>query len=172
MTTKLFLGFLSMLFVFATVAINPAATQEKQMPQAPNIEGTYKFISRKLPDGTVQGPPDVMGLLTYTKSYRNFNVMWKDTKGKFFSFSYVAAYKLTATEYSETNIFNITNDQIGGKEISYDISSQTGTSPVTVKDGRIEFKPPFFNEPSVVFEGDKITATAPGRFIDIWEKVQ
>ena len=36
--------------------------------QAPSIEGTYQLISRKLPDGTVLKPPDIMGLQTYTKS--------------------------------------------------------------------------------------------------------
>jgi hypothetical protein len=30
--------------------------------QAPSIEGTYQLISRKLPDGTVLKPPDIMGL--------------------------------------------------------------------------------------------------------------
>jgi len=54
-----------------------------QAPSAPSIEGTYKLSSRKLPDGTVLKPPDIMGLLTYTKSHRNFNIVWKDATGKF-----------------------------------------------------------------------------------------
>ena len=37
--------------------------------------------------------------------------------------------------------------------------------------GRIQFKLPF-DPPAVVFEGNKITATAEGRFVDVWEKVQ
>src|SRR5206468_12254473 len=63
--------------------------------EAPSIEGTYKLVSRELPNGTKQGPPDVLGLLTYTKEYRNFNVYWKDASGKSFSVSYIAKYKLT-----------------------------------------------------------------------------
>jgi hypothetical protein len=55
--------------------------------QVPSIEGTYQLVSRKMPDGTMQGPPDIMGLLTYTKSHRNFNVIWKNAQGKFFSHS-------------------------------------------------------------------------------------
>ncbi len=172
MKAKLFLGFVSMLFVITIVALSLAAEQQKkQVSQVPSIEGTYKLIVRKLPDGTLQGPPDVMGLLTYTKSYRNFNVIWKDAKGKFFSLSYMATYKLTATEYSETSKFFIKSDQIGGKGISYDISGQSGSSPVTLKDGRLHFKLPLYNEPWVVFEGDRMTAIAPG-FVDVWEKVQ
>jgi hypothetical protein len=139
--------------------------------QAPSIEGTYQLISRKLPDGTVLKPPEIMGLWTHTKSHRNFNLVRKDATGKFSSRSTVSTYKLTATEYSETVLFSIVNDQIGGKEIVYDLSSQTRSVPVTVEGGRIQFKSPF-TPPTLVFEGNKITATAEGGFIDVWEKVQ
>jgi hypothetical protein len=37
------------------------------LAQAPNIEGTYRLVSRTLPDGTVQKPPDVIGLQTYER---------------------------------------------------------------------------------------------------------
>jgi hypothetical protein len=53
--------------------------------QVPSIEGAYQLVSRKLPDGTVQSPPNIMGALTYTKTHRNFNVMWKNAQDKFFS---------------------------------------------------------------------------------------
>src|SRR5262245_20438137 len=70
--------------------------------QTPSIEGTWQFVSRTLPDGTVLKPPDMMGLFTYTKTHRNVNVVRKDATGKFSSTSSVSTYKLTATEYSET----------------------------------------------------------------------
>jgi hypothetical protein len=139
--------------------------------QAPSIEGTYQLISRKLPDGTVLKPPDIMGLFTHTKTHRSFNIVLKDATGKFSSRSAVSTYKLTATEYSETVLFSIVNDQIGGKDIVYDLSSQTRSVPVTVEGGRIQFKSPF-TPPTLVFEGNKITATAEGGFVDVWEKVQ
>jgi hypothetical protein len=139
--------------------------------QAPSIEGTYQLASRKLPDGTVQSPPNIMGALTYTKTHRNFNVIWKDAQGKFFSYSLVSTYKLTPTEYSETILFSILNDQISGKEIVYNLSRPTQSIPVKVEGRRIQLKLPF-DPPSVVFEGDKMTATAEGQFVDVWEKVQ
>jgi hypothetical protein len=64
----------------------PSFAGEPSRPQAssaPTIDGTYQLSSRKLPDGTVLKPPDIMGLLTYTKSHRNFNIIWKDATGKF-----------------------------------------------------------------------------------------
>jgi hypothetical protein len=138
--------------------------------QKPSIEGTYRIVSRTLPDGTVKKAPDVMGLLTYTKTQRNFNIVYKDDKGKFFSYSLVSTYKFTATEYTETILFSILNDQIGGKDIVYDLAGKTQTAAVKVSGGRIEFKPPF-DPPTMVIEGKKITATAPGMFVDVWEKV-
>jgi hypothetical protein len=111
--------------------------------QVPSIEGTYQLISRQLPDGTVLKPPDIMGLFTFTKSHRNFNIVLKDATGKFNSYSLVSTYKLTPTEYSETRLFSILNDQIGGKDIVYDLSGKTQSVPVKMEGGRLQFKPPF-----------------------------
>ena len=140
--------------------------------EAPSIEGTYKLVSRELPNGTKQGPPDVLGLITYTKEYRNFNVYVKDATGTSFSISSISTYKLTDKEYSEKNIYYMVNDEGGGKGVTYDVSGSTAISPVSVKDRRIEFQLPLHGEPSVVFEGDKLTATRKGAFIDYWGKVK
>jgi len=56
--------------------------------------------------------------------------------------------------------------------VSYDLSSSTGTSPVSITERRIEFQLPLHGEPSVVFEGDKFTATRKGAFVDHWERVK
>jgi hypothetical protein len=138
--------------------------------QTPSSEGTYQLVSRKLPNGTMLKPPDIMRLFTYTKTHRNFNIVQKDATGKFASYSLVSTYTLTPTEYSETLLFSIRTDQIGGKDIVYDLSGKTPSVPVTIDAGRLQFKLPF-DPPAVVFEGDKMTATAEGQFIDVWEKV-
>jgi len=137
-----------------------------------SIEGTYRLVRRDLPDGTKQWPPDFLGLMTYTKQYRNFNVYWKDAKGKLFSIAYVATYKLTEKEYSERSEYHMLNDEISGTGVTYDLSGLSGTSPVAIKSGRIEFQLPLYGEPFVVFEGDKFTASRPGAFVDHWEKVK
>lgn len=140
--------------------------------QAPSIEGTYKFISRQLPDGSMLKPPDIiMGLWTYTKSDRIFNFVRKDATGKFLSLSIVSTYKLTATDYSETLLFSIRNDQISGKGIVYDLSGKTQSVPVKIDGGRIQFKLPF-ERPTVMFEGNKISATNEAGIVDVWEKVE
>jgi hypothetical protein len=142
-----------------------------QASSAPSIEGTYRLVARQFPDGTTLKPPEIMGLWTYTKTHRNFNIVRKDATGKFSSRSSVSTYQLTATEYSETVLFSIVNDQIGGKDIVYDLSGQTRSAPVTVAGGRLQFTLPF--EPrALVFEGNTVAATAANNAnVDTWEKV-
>jgi hypothetical protein len=162
-----------MLLVLTLCAVSFAGEPPNpQASSAPSIEGTYRLVSRQFPDGTMLKPPEVMGLWTYTKTHRNFNIVQKDAAGKFRSFSLVSTYTLTATEYTETFLFSIRTDQIGGKDIVYDLSGQTRSAPVTVAGGRLQFKLPF--EPrTLVFEGHKITATAEDNAnVDTWEKVE
>lgn len=143
--------------------------------QSPSIEGTYKLTHRELPDGKVQRPPDVMGMMTYTNEYRNFSVVWRDEAGKYYSECYVARYWLADSEYSETSQYLIIDDQIGGKGISYDLSERTARSAVSQEGGRIKFElpQPFERALSIVveFEGGGLKATGKGTFIDHWEKV-
>lgn len=145
-------------------------SNENHLSKTPSIEGTYKLLWRKLPDGTTVKPPMAMGIQTFTKDVRNFNVMWTDQKGKHFSFSVYSKYKLTDKDYTETIHFGIMNDEIGGKGISY-ITDQTKTVPINFDGKKLEFKFPF-DPPSVTFEGNKMTATAEGMFTDYWEKVE
>jgi hypothetical protein len=142
---------------------------------APSIEGTYQLVRRELPDGTVQRPPAVKGLLTYTKAFRNFSVVWRDEGGRFYSECYVARYTLTEREYAETAEYLIVDDQIGGTGIRYDLSPTTATAPVSLDGGRVRFAlpQPFEQALSITveFDGTTLTATGKGLFIDYWEKV-
>jgi hypothetical protein len=148
--------------------------------QTLSIEGTYQLVSRTLPDGTVLKPPDIIGLLTYTKNHRNFTYVQKDATGKFDLVSSVATYTLTATEYSEKRLYgeSITTNQIYGRDgVFYSPSGNTARTPVKIEGGRIQYKS-LFRRGSQVFEGNKMTATDVGRsnqengIIEVWKKVQ
>ncbi len=136
-----------------------------------SIEGTYRLVSRDLADGTQQVPPQIHGLLTYTEEYRNFNIYWADDAGKRMSISSIATYSLTDDAYTETSIYYMVNDEIGGAGLSYDLSGQSGSSPITAEDGGIAFSLPLFDEPNVVYEDDGFTASREGVFVDHWEEV-
>jgi hypothetical protein len=112
-----------------------------------------------------------VGLITFTKQYRNFNIYWKDSRGKAMSISNIATYQLSGKEYRETSVYYLVNDEIGGKGLSYDLSATSGASPVVMKGTRIEMQLPLHGEPKVVFEGNRMTATREGAFVDHWERV-
>ena len=146
--------------------------------QTPSIEGTYRLVSRTLPDGTVLRPPDIIGLLTYTKDHRNFHYFWKDATGKCGVVFLLATYTLTAAHYSETQsgtvpIYNYpVNDLIGPNDIatrSALLGGFTNNTPVKMEGGRIQFKS-LFRPFSQVFEGNKMTTTYDG-IAEVWEKV-
>jgi hypothetical protein len=147
-----------------------ARAAKKSSP--PSIDGTYRFVYRELPDGTKQMPPDVVGVNSFSHGVRNFNIYWHDTQGKRFSISYIANYKFDGKEYSEKSLYMMSDDEIGGKGISYDLTGPSGMSKVTVKGARISFQLPNYGEPAVVFDGNTFTASRPGAFVDHWEKVK
>ncbi len=144
--------------------------KEAHLLKTPSIEGTYKLLWRKLPDGTTVKPPMIMGIQTFTKDIRNFNILSVDKNGKHYSYSVYSTYKLTDKEFTETIHFGVNNDEIGGKGVTY-ITDQTKTVPINFNGKKLEFKFPF-DPPTVTFEGNKSTATAEGMFTDYWEKVK
>jgi hypothetical protein len=152
----------------ATKGTEPA---KPTMPKAPSIQGTWKLVSRDMPDGTKLKYPEIVGLLTFTEKNRNFNVCWQNASGKHFSMSLISEYKLTDKEYSEKNLYRFTNDEINGGGLQYDMSGKSGKSPVKWDGGKMEIRLPLFNEPAIVIEGNKLTATRAGEFTDSWEKV-
>ncbi len=138
--------------------------------QAQELEGSWKLIMRKLPDGTTQLPPAVQGAATWHSGLRNLVVFWPTPDGKPAFASSISNYKMSGTEYTETLLFGVVNDGIG-KAPAYNMTPETKIAPITREGGRIAFKLPF-DPPSVVLEGDKFTATAEGQFVDFWERAR
>jgi hypothetical protein len=157
----------SLSFALVSLALLTGATWHA----SPSIKGTYRLVSRDLPDGTKQVPPNIVGLITYTTKYRNFNIYWKGANGKPVSISNIATYQLTGKEYQETNVYYLTNDEAGGKGVSYDLSPTSAASPISMKGTRLQMKLPLHDEPTVVFDGEKMTATRKGAFVDHWVRV-
>ncbi len=163
---KRLLGFVAISLALVLLSETPVAAQ------GPSIEGTYRLVARDLPDGSRVEPPALDGLITWTKTHRNFNIYWKDAEGKTTSISTFRKYTLTEDGYTEMNIFHMANDEIGGTGVSYDFSQVSGGSSVNIENGKIEFDLPLFDEPRAVFEGDMLTATVEGEFVDHWERVE
>lgn len=150
--------------LFAVLALTPERNPV-------DLAGTYRLVSRDLPDGTTVGPPNTQGLLTYADGYRNFNIYWTDADGNPVSLSIIAEYELTDDTYTETNVYTMVNDAAAGG-VSYDLAAASGSAPVTRGEGTLSLKLPLRNEPDVVVTADGLTATREGEFVDHWERVQ
>jgi hypothetical protein len=57
------------------------------LAQGQELEGTWKLVMRKLPDGATQAPPAVLGAYTAHNGLENLNVFWPTPEGKPASFS-------------------------------------------------------------------------------------
>ncbi|MGH7542805.1 MAG: hypothetical protein ACREK7_02605 [Gemmatimonadota bacterium] len=136
-----------------------------------DLEGTFRLVSRDLPDGTTVGPPETQGLLTYADGYRNFNIYWTDADGNGVSIAIVAEYELTEDTYTETNVYTMVNEAAAGGVV-YDLAPTSGSSPVTRGEATLSMKLPLRDEPDVVVTADGLTATREGEFVDHWERVR
>src|ERR1700758_5583820 len=81
--------------------------------QAQELEGTWKLVMRKLPDGTTQVPPAVQGAGTWYNGLRSLVVFWHTPEGKPALASVISTYKLSDTEYTETQSLLAVDDGSG-----------------------------------------------------------
>jgi hypothetical protein len=153
-----------LLAIFATVLALPALADS-------GPEGAWRLVSRVLPDGTKQAPPEVMGLATWISGQRNLNVVWHTPDGKVASYSLMSTVKITATDYTETLAFSLLNDPSNPQGPILNSTPETKTVPVKREGGRVSYKLPF-DAPAIVIDGDKLVATAEGMFVDYWERIK
>jgi hypothetical protein len=137
--------------------------------QAQELEGTWKLVMRKLPDGATQVPPAVEGAATWHNGLHNIVVFGRTPEGKPFSFSLISNYKISSTEWTETLLVSVRNP-VGDKPSVYNTTMETKTVPLTGEGQRIAFDGPF-EAASFVFDGDKMTATLKN-WVDTWERVR
>lgn len=139
--------------------------------QSPELEGTWRLVMRELPNGKKILPPDVLGLSSYANGYKNQNIVWRTPDGKVASISGISMVKITENEYSETVLYGRLVDPGSPQGMVLNVSGETKTVSLKRESGRIQFKLPFA-PPTVIVEGDKITAIAEGLFTDHWERLK
>jgi hypothetical protein len=134
----------------------------------PNIEGTYILEYRETSDGKKIVAPEIVGMLSYSKTMRNFN-FYEMSGGKSSSISMVAKYTLSDKEYTEDCMYY--SENLDGKGITYSTAAMHGVSPVTMKDGAIVFTPALHGEPMLAISKSGLIATKTGVFTDHWKKL-
>jgi len=133
-------------------------------------EGTWNLVMRKLPDGTVLTPPTVQGRFTFKNGVNQLIVFWPTPDGKPASLSEISRWEWFETEVAATPLLVIFDDG-SGKLPVYAMGGDTKRAPFTKQGGRLSYQHPI-DAPFIVWEGDKLTATLEGVFIDYWEKVK
>ena len=137
--------------------------------ESTGIEGNYKLVSHKTPDGKVIKAPNLAGMIVWTPGgYKSVNVMYKNVTPTSSSFSLISRYKLSGSTYTET-LLSAANDPLTGKVLA--LSGSTRSVKVTRDGGSIKFTPPF-EVPCLEFKGNTFTATLPNKGVDTWVKVK
>jgi hypothetical protein len=160
----------AVVILVALFAVPSHAQQTTGGDQAVSIEGNYVLVSREFPNGAPAKTSDVEGMMTFTKTYRNFNISWKTADGKHVSIAYVAEYTLTPDSYQEKPIYWLSYDGSHGAADYTVPKDKTKPTRVTAKDGTTSFD--ISGEGvTVTFDSDGMTAVMPGQFIDHWKRV-
>ena len=73
--------------------------------------------------------------------------------------------------YTETRLYSASKTRSGGEPIKYDFEQKTKTVSVNREGSQISFEMPF-DSVMVVFDGNKLTASVEGEFVDHWKKVE
>ena len=137
--------------------------------ESTGIEGNYKLVSHKTPDGKVIKAPNLAGMIVWTPGgYKSVIVMYKNVTPTSSSFSLISRYKLSGSTYTET-LLSAANDPLTGKVLA--LSGSTRSVKVTRDGGSIKFTPPF-EVPCLEFKGNTFTATLPNKGVDTWVKVK
>jgi hypothetical protein len=137
---------------------------------AEDPDGTWQLVMRKLPDGTVQTPPTVQGRFTFKNGVSQLIVFWPTPDGKPASLSELSKWEWSETQVSAKPLLVIFDDG-SGKPALYGVGGETKRAPITRQGGRVSYQHPI-DPPFIVWEGDKLTATLEGVFVDYWEKVR
>lgn len=151
--------------IVIALAAAPAAAQSSA------IEGTWELKSRTLPNGQMVKHPDIQGVLSFVDGYRNINVLFRTPNGSWGSYSAVASYEISSSQYKETLHFVVSKGLTPDNATVYDVPGVTKAASIQRRGRGVRIQPPF-DPPTWVFEEDDLTATLEGEFVDRWRRVR
>ncbi len=132
--------------------------------------GSYRLMKRVLTDGKELRFPEIVGFMTYTKTHRNFNLMWKDEKGARASLSLIATYTLAGGKYCERPVYWMQNN-VGMPGIEYEWPSEKNRCAEVVSDASgTSFDVPG-EPPRMQVTRNGFVASAKNMWTDHWERV-
>lgn len=146
-------------------------TGSSVMRDSVGITGSYRLVSRELPDGSVLEPPEIFGFMTYTPTHRHFHIYTPLPDGTPSSVSAVSEYSMSGGEYSEEPLYEALNNISGSAGLDYNIAGEGFSTPLSRTDQRVEFRDGG-SGPILTFSGDSLVAELEGDFVDRWIRVE
>lgn len=140
------------------------------LAHAEGTDGTWRLVMRKLPNGTELTPPTVYGMSTTKNGVNHLIVFWPTPDGKSASLSSISKWEWSGTDVAATPLLLIFDDG-SGKLPVYAVGGDTKRSPLRKDGARVSYQHPI-DPPFIVREGDKMSATLEGEFVDYWEKMK
>jgi hypothetical protein len=154
----------------ALVGLVLAAAPKVSAGDEKALVGSYALAHRVTKDGKLQGPPDVVGFMTFTKTHRTVILKWNASDGSPVSIAFIAAYTLSDGKFCENVEYGV-NSNLGEPGVTYDTPTEKKVCTTAISDAAgLAFDVP--NEKlrlSVSREG--VLATTP-RWTDRWERVK
>ena len=140
------------------------------LAHAEGTDGTWRLVMRKLPSGAQLTPPAVYGMSTTKNGVNQLIVFWPTPDGQSASLSSMSKWEWSDAEVAVTPLVLIFDDG-SGKPPVYVVGGDTKRSPLKKQGARVSYQHPI-DPPFVVRDGDKMTATLEGAFVDSWERVK
>jgi hypothetical protein len=137
---------------------------------ADGLEGKWVLVKRMLPDGKVLTPPAVLGQFSIQNGLNQLVVFWPMPNGNSASLSSINKWDWTRTLVTVTPILSIFDDG-SGKPPVYTVGGSQKSSPISRNGNIVSYQHPT-DPPFNVWDGDKLTATFEGVFVDYWERVR
>jgi hypothetical protein len=98
-------------------------------------------------------------------------VVWKGASGTLCSYSLAATYSFTPAKYMEKVLFTSLNDYTTGQKIAFDLVKRYQAVQI-ISAAEIDPAKTPFEPPRMVVDGNRITTTAEGMFLDEWERIE
>jgi len=140
------------------------------LAQAEGVDGTWRLVMRKLPNGMELTPPAVYGMSTTKNGLNQLIVFWPTPDGRSASLSSISRWEWSETDVAVTPLVVIFDDG-SGKPPVYSVGGDTKRTSLQKQGARVSYQHPI-DPPFIVREGEKMTATLEGAFVDYWERVK
>jgi hypothetical protein len=133
-------------------------------------DSTWRLVKRELPNGAVLTPPDAYGMSSTRNGLNELVVFARAPDGKMTSVTGLSKWEWSEDRVTVTPLLRIV-DMGDGKPPRYLVGGEAKSSTLAKSAGSVRYQHPI-DPPFIVLEGDRMTATLDGVFVDYWEKMQ